>query len=436
MELSQLLQARENRAQRQRAYLEQYRLPLVCFTMNIAGPVKNSPLITKGFQLGDRLLRSRLPSILLAETKLLPTGCEGYYVAKGAPEEIKALCTQIEESLPVGRLFDLDVIAPREGKLSRPLPRKCLICNQDARICARSRSHPLSELQSKTEELLTQAMEEELAERIGCLANQSLLYELCTTPKPGLVDCRNSGSHRDMDLFTFIRSASVLTPYFKACGQLGISTRRLPHPEVFSLLRPLGREAEAAMYQATQGVNTHKGAIFSMGLLCAAAGRVGEAASAQQLCEECSHFAQGLVARELSGQAPEQAKSKGEVLYHRYGLTGIRGQAEAGFPAVLQIGLPVLKQGLALGLSRHRSGCAALLAMLQREADTCLISRSSPERYKKLQEELTALLAENPYPDSVTLEALDDSFIREQLSPGGAADLLSLAYFLLDWEGL
>ena len=186
------------------------------------------------------------------------------------------------------------------------------------------------------------------------------------------------------------------------------------------------------MLCGTCGVNTHKGAIFSLGLLCAAAGKLGPGASPKEVCTEVSLLCKGIVNRELSPLTKEDAQTKGQQLYCTYGITGARGQAERGFPTVLNTGLPVLCKGLWVTHSLHRAGVGALLAMLKEEPDTCLISRSSPERYATLQKELDTLLSKDPYPDIDTLESLDDTFIKENLSPGGTADLLALCYFLME----
>lgn len=428
--MKQILQAREERVQRQKMLLQAYQKPLVCFTMNIAGPVKNSPLITRGFQIGDKLLKTQLSTILHSEAKLAPTGCEGYYVVDTEPRALKRLCVEIEESLPVGRLFDMDVLDETGQKIERTQPRKCLLCDNDARICGRSRAHSLEALQEKTAALLTEAVNKEVATQIATIATQSLLYEVCTTPKPGLVDCQNSGSHRDMDIFTFLSSASALTPYFYHCARIGIETRLLPAQEVFPKLRFCGKNAEAAMYKASHGVNTHKGAIFSLGLLCAAAGRAGEGSTTAAILHECAALAHGITEQDFAGITVQTARTAGERLYARYGITGVRGQAEAGFPAVAEVGLPVLEKGLAQGLSLHQAGSAALLALLVNTTDTNLIARSNYEMQKSIVSQISALLTRDPYPSKAAIEALDRDFIQQNLSPGGSADLLALTYFL------
>lgn len=118
------------------------------------------------------------------------------------------------------------------------------------------------------------------------------------------------------------------------------------------------------------------------------------------------------------------------LLRNSYGITGVRGQVEAGLPAVRDYGLPALEAGIAAGYDINRAGCAALLVILAHSTDTNIIARSSRERQLALTAELQALLAADPYPDEAALAALDDRFIAERLSPGGSADLLALTYLL------
>ncbi len=431
MELSELLLAREKRAAHQKELLEKYKATLISFTMNIPGPVKNSPLITEGFLLGVRLLKGQFHSVLYQEDRVdLPTGCQGYYVLLEDPHWVKDICTRLEDSSPAGRLFDFDVLTPDGEKLSRPRPRPCLLCGEDARVCRRRGTHKLEELEAEVQRLLQLALDEAYEEDVGTWALQALLWELCTTPKPGLVDCRSNGSHRDMDLFLFANSAAALAPYFIQCARLGRKTRTGSCEDLFKALRFEGRLAERQMLRATRGVNTHKGAVFSLGLLCAAAGKLGQGASPKEVCEEAALLCRAPLEKELSQLTGETAKTQGERLYCSHGIAGARGQAMKGFPTALYTGLPVLEKGYRLGYDPHRAGTAALLAMLREEPDTCLISRSSPERYEVLRQELDILLSREPYPTIETLEALDDSFIRENLSPGGSADLLAITYFL------
>lgn len=425
--LHDILNAREARVRRQEALLAEYGGVLVCFTMNIAGPAKHSALIEAGFRLGQaQILRTFSP--LHSLCVIGPTGCEGYYVLHGDPLEIKRQTAILEDSAPIGRLYDMDVLTIG-GKISREqvglASRKCLLCDGDARICGRSRAHSVQVLQAETTRLLRNAV----SEHVGALAAESLRQEVLTTPKPGLVDQNNCGSHQDMDLPMFLTSANALESYFATCARIGIEMADRSAGETFARLRAEGLAAEQTMYRVTGGVNTHKGAIFTMGLLCGAAGRT-LSRQPEVLLSEVKAMTEGLTARDLAEITTLNATTAGQRLFAQHGITGVRGQAEQGFPAVLQVGLPVLEQGLQQGLSLNDAGCAALLHILAATDDTNMVSRSNMATAKAVAAELGALLAQTPYPDQETLLALDRAFIEQNLSPGGSADLLAATYFL------
>ena len=352
------------------------------------------------------------------------------------PLAIKKFTTDIEDATPLGRLFDMDVLRPNGIKVDREElhleGRRCLICGGPAKACSSRRIHTVAELQAKTTAILTETLDAWDAATAAQQAVRALLYEVTTTPKPGLVDRRNSGSHTDMDSFTFMSSAASLYPYFEACAKAGRATMDRPAPETFAALRPLGCEAEGEMLDATHGINTHKGAIFSIGITCAALGRLDRSfwKDSARVLAEVSAMTKGLTAQDFAGVTAETAVTAGQKLYVQYGITGVRGQVEAGLPAVLEHGLPALEQGLAQGYDINRAGCGALLAILAHSTDTNIIARSSRERQLALVDELNALLAQTPYPDEALLAALDDRFIAEHLSPGGSADLLALTYLL------
>ena len=431
--LQEILEARDRRAEKQKNLLKQYGKTLVCFTMNIAGPVKYSPLIAEGFAIGCSQLEAQLTGMPILYEQRLPrhTGCEAFYVVDAPAEKVKAQTLQIEQGSHLGRLFDMDVIAPDGQKLSRSEDRKCLICGRSARECGPRRAHSVEQLQEKTNAILRQAVWEDQSRAIGALAAKAMLYEVCTTPKPGLVDRLGCGSHSDMDIFTFMASTAALQPYLTQCALAGMETAERHAEETFARLRFLGKQAERTMLEATGGVNTHKGAVFTMGVLCAAVGRLDQEdrSDPEKVLAQCAAMCHGLT-KELEGVTEETAVTVGQKLYAQYGITGIRGQAEAGFPAVLHTGLPVLEEGVLAGFSLERAGCGALLAMLTACADTNLIARSDRDTAKAITRQVALLLARNRYPDQAALEQLDALFVEKNLSPGGTADLLAATYFL------
>ncbi|WP_368909054.1 triphosphoribosyl-dephospho-CoA synthase, partial [Serratia marcescens] len=133
-------------------------------------------------------------------------------------------------------------------------------------------------------------------------AFRALLVEVNLTPKPGLVDRHNTGAHRDMDLGHFYRSARAIGVWLPRFIQRGREDAALPAEQQLARLRPLGLACENQMFRATGGINTHKGSVFSLGLLCTAFGRLqqqGRAIGAEALCAEVAAMCRGLVEREL-----------------------------------------------------------------------------------------------------------------------------------------
>ena len=431
-----MLDAREARAARQSQWLAgQGDCCLVSMTLNIAGPVKRTPLIEDGFCAGLALVDDTLQnlglSVLRAEEWLFDTGCEAFRLVRGSAAEVKRAMVGVEQSCPFGRLLDIDVLAPDCVPLSRTqlgLPgRRCLVCGEAAQVCGRSQRHSYQQLWDVTNELIQTHLMEARADRVSALACRSMLNEVLVTPKPGLVDRANSGSHADMDVFTFAASASAITPYLRQAYLLG---RKTPdRTELLSALRGAGRLAEEEMYRATGKVNTHKGMIYSMGLLCGALGRCEE--NGTSLLEECSALARLTMEADFGSHAPTRATT-GQSLYKAHGIGGIRAEAAEGFPAVQQVALPLLKHLLDKGMSPNDAGAYALLALLGRVTDTNMIARGGMDASEAAKAAARSLLPDlnGALPPLSALETLDEQFIRDHLSPGGCADLLAIAFFL------
>lgn len=428
-----MLQAREDRAARQRELLARFGKSLICFTMNIPGPVKDTLLIRRGFRWGLAQLEKKLPKVLHRETREEITGCEAMYAVDADPVALKRICTQIEDDTPIGRLFDMDVLDEKGEKLDRSLvngkSRDCIVCGAPGRGCASRRKHSVPELTAAVTEILEAHFFQIDSARIGQLAKESLLEEVNTTPKPGLVDRRNNGSHQDMDLALFTASAQALEPYFAQCVCIGRETAESALEEAFARLRAAGLEAERAMYRATGGVNTHKGAIFTLGLLCGSIGRLWQGGSPiperKKLLEVCAQLGACAVKTDL--EKLDVPATAGERLYLSRGITGIRGEAAAGLPSVVKVGLPAFRAACSRGLSRNDAGAVALLHLIAKVEDTNLYHRGGPEGALWAKAEAEKLL---PWPDMARIEELDDAFIRRNLSPGGCADLLAVTCFL------
>lgn len=439
--LQEILDARERRVQRQQAFLQKNRT-LISFTLNIAGNIKTAPLFEQAFEEGvnrivEQLHRSRC-DIESKQEYREPWGYEFYAVTPTDAIKIKKLMVEIEEGCPIGRFFDIDVMTTELPKVSRKdigeKGRKCLLCDDMGAVCARSQRHALSEIQEKTIEMLSDFFAEKFARNVASNACRALLYEVGVSPKPGLVDRFNNGSHRDMDIFTFFDSIAVLTPYFHDLVRQGIELSNLSAEKLLPHLRYPGKEAEESMRKITHGVNTHKGIIFSLGIFCAAFGwcYVRKISSdTESVFDVVKNICSTLM--DDFKNIGEQTVSSGESLYQKYGITGIRGQAIKGFLEVREVGFPVLKQLLCKGFSYNDAGALTLLHLICSTEDTNIISRSDPETLKEVQLQIQDSLHEMEG-NMERIASLDHHFIEKNISPGGCADLLSLTWFLYFME--
>ena len=397
--LEDILRARDTRADAQRRLLQAFRLPLVSFTMNIAGPVKSSPLIELAFDAGLEALYDALGQPAAAEIIRPATGCEALLVYDRPAAELKAACLTLETAAPVGRLYDLDVLDTDGGKLSRPEPRTCLICGGPVTVCSRSRAHGLGDIGGRTTEILADFA----AGYLAGLAAKALEQEVRLTPKPGLVDERNNGAHNAMDLPLFLRSIDALTPWFRRITALSLSGADA------AALQAAGLGAEAAMFRATGGVNTHKGALFSFSVLLAALGRC--------LAEGGDVFAH---AAALTAELTPPQNTNGSAVALRHQVGGARAEALAGFPTARK----------AAELLQTHDPLTALLWLMAHTEDTNLYHRGGAEGAALVKEQAAAILAVPPEQRAALALAMDDTLIDRWLSPGGSADLLALAIFL------
>lgn len=444
--VADMLDARDRRAERQKRFLETSPV-LICLTMNIPGSIKASTEILAAFREGVRRVQSAVGARPILYEAF--TGPEAYVPLNADAEAVKREMCRIEDEEPLGRLFDLDVLTGNGEKHGRSAlgfsPRSCLLCGKPAFACARSRAHSVSELSGEVSRRIDEWRRATLPERISEAAVRALIREAETTPKPGLVDRRNNGSHPDMSLEMLLRSARSLKPYFRECARAGM---KLEEADAFPTLRALGMEAEKTMLNATGGVNAHKGAIFSLGLLTASAAACLRSfeADAEKICARAGRMAAPHMEAHFRSLRAETAGSFGDRLYLETGLRGARGEAADGFPSVLRIALPALdaeemgNPAEVVGSSvtadgnsvmpdaEELSGAYALLRLAVEMDDTTLIRRGGRSRAEAAKREIRALLDSGLTREKV--ETLDDQFIRENLTIGGCADLLACAYFL------
>ncbi|MDY6404866.1 MAG: triphosphoribosyl-dephospho-CoA synthase CitG, partial [Synergistales bacterium] len=268
---------------------------------------------------------------------------------------------------------------------------------------------------------------------IGTLALEAMLIEVSVTPKPGLVDRNNSGAHKDMGFFTFIKSACALRSSFEEFSQAGENFCGTEIKNLFPVIRKIGIEAEKKMFAATGGINTHKGEIFSLGLLSACAGFLTKnkiPLTPENITKTAAKMCAGLCERDFAGVYEKDKKflTKGERVYIEHGITGIRGEAEAGYPIVMNIALPALKKYLSQGKNLNDALVFTLINIMAEAHDTNIISRHDMDTAEQVR-----LHAKKILEDGINIEEIykfDEELIKNYISPGGAGDLLAVTYFL------
>lgn len=265
-----------------------------------------------------------------------------------------------------------------------------------------------------------------LAEALADLAVEALIDEVELSPKPALVDRRGSGAHDDLSLELMHASAWSLWATFhdmaaagEKAGQVDVALRET--------LGRLGRDGEARMLEVTGGVNTHRGAIWALGLLVTAAAQEDRPSAAGVTLRAAR------LARLEDRHIPQRAPSNGERVRQRYGVGGARAEAQAGFPGALHHGLPQLKRSRAAGAGESHARLDALLAIMAQLDDTCVLHRAGEIGLACMQDGARAVLEAGGSASLAgrrRLKELDVSLLRLNASPGGAADLLAVTLFL------
>jgi triphosphoribosyl-dephospho-CoA synthase len=265
-----------------------------------------------------------------------------------------------------------------------------------------------------------------LAERLADLAVDALIDEADLSPKPALVDRRGNGAHTDLHLGLMHASALSLWSAFKEmaeaaieCGEIGLPLREA--------VGRIGREGEQAMLATTGGVNTHRGAIWALGLLVTAAALDSSDTQPGAVTLRAARLAL------LDDRYAPRPLSHGAQVAQRYGARGAREEAQLGFPSVVQRALPQLKHSRAAGHGEQNARLDALLAIMTRLADTCVLYRAGEQGLHTMQLGAQAVLDAGGSASLAgrrRLHELDEQLIALNASPGGAADLLAACLFI------
>ena len=268
---------------------------------------------------------------------------------------------------------------------------------------------------------------------IATLATKALLYEVSISPKAGLVSRLSNGSHKDMNFYTFIDSSLALHNYFLNCFDYG-QEKLFSCPNFFKDLREVGKVAEKEMYEATKGINTHKGTIFSMGILLTVLGvhlKENKKIDLKVLSEKIKEMCKPLL-NEL--EDADSISTYGEKAYKEYHLTGARGLAISGYEIVLLDGINKLKD-FCKTLDFETACILLLFYYMSVLDDTNIVNRASITILKEVQILSKELFEENKktlVKENIknSMSKLNDIFIEKNISAGGSADLLILTIFI------
>ena len=261
-------------------------------------------------------------------------------------------------------------------------------------------------------------------------AVNALVAEVNLTPKPALVDQRGSGAHDDLTLELMERSAHSLHPMFVAMAHAAFQ-----HATCSQALREaigeIGRVGEATMLYATNGVNTHRGAIWALGLMVTAAALASFNAKPVQAVELCQLA--GIIAQFEDRFIPQQALSHGQQVQKVFGINGAKAQAQQGFPTIVKFGLPELDKSRQTQGNETTARVDALLAMMTTLDDTCVLYRAGETGLARMQQgaqEVLDLGGYSTFDGQRAFNSLEQDLLRLRASPGGVADLLAATLFI------
>ena len=433
--LDDILAARDARVARQQALLQQGGM-LLSLTLVAPGAVKRSPLLDAIFAAALDAIRPLVDDARARIEAVDDSGHHALYLLDGEARDWKTRMLALENRAPLSRLWDIDII-DRDGvavsrrDLGLP-PRRCLICDDDAKTCARERRHDIAALQA---DIARRYRLHQQAQSIADTMRQALITEATLTPKAGLVDAAHNGGHHDMNLALFLRSADAIAPYLGDCAATGMTFAGHPaSPALLAAIRPIGLAAEAAMRAATGGVNTHKGAIFAFGLTAAALGKRLAEQHAATLADVQADV-RALCAEILAELRQGDCDSAGKRGYARHGISGARGEAASGFATVSAHALPLYQQELAADGNERRALLAALVALYAANDDSTTLARVGLDGLRAHQHWARTLLADRAtLADEARLSDAIAAYARncaaKRLSAGGSADLLALTAWL------
>ncbi|WP_170075196.1 triphosphoribosyl-dephospho-CoA synthase CitG [Paraclostridium dentum] len=441
-EIDRFLLDREKRVQLQEQLLQEHNIcTLVTVRVNYPG-LEKSNFITDEIQgvISDEISEICGELIVLKKKYKNLEGYITHFLIDLDFFSTKRLMIDIEENHILGRCVDIDVYKINGEKVfaisRRDLGkgnRRCFLCELDANICSRKQSHSINEIKSYFEKKYNEYIKylkkrDFISSKLSNLALKSIISEVSTYPSFGLVSPISSGSHNDMDYYTFLDSGFAIVPYLKKMAEHGYSYNS--EENIFKQIRKIGQKAEEEMFKATKEINTHKGMIFLMGIVIAS---VSKNIYDEKLFENIQKIIKNMVKNILDDFKNLDKKnqlSHGEKLYQKYGFTGIRGQVSDGLDFIFN---KILIEYKTLNLKGNDLYSHTLLILMSEVEDSTILYRHDIETLKKVHKDCKNLLQSGGMSTDEGKKLafkLEAEYIDKRISPGGSADLLAIVIFL------
>lgn len=270
-----------------------------------------------------------------------------------------------------------------------------------------------------------------ITKKLAEFASRAMMYEVSCYPSPGLVSPVSNGAHKDMDYHTFLKSIAVLNKYMYDFAIVGSREDNLE--EIFTKIRKIGIRAEEDMFEVTEGVNTHKGMIFLMGITVSIlAYAIKYKFTFDKIQDLIKKMCKGITNElKIAESKPKEERTHGENLYVKYKFLGIRGEVEKGIPLAFEIGLSAYEN--AKDLTVNDRLVQTLITIMSKCEDSTILHRNNLECLELVQNISKSLLERGGVYNEEVIEEiykLNDIFISKNISPGGSADILAITVLL------
>lgn len=387
---------------------------IICIKCNVCGDDKNF----KEFEFIKRYFLNKILNNFNVEKSSYYESFDGNYylvsITEKSEEDVKRKLIEMESGR-FGRSVDLDLYTNLEKSITRKdldlVERKCIVCDGDIATCMRGSLHTVDEVLNATREKIRNDLVEYIAE----VSIKAMSSEVSAHPKFGLVTKCSSGKHTDMNYDTFMASIDAMYPYLIEYANEGFSLDENTFPK----LREIGIRCESAMFEATQGVNTHKGTIFILGFLIpSVVDALYNNKSFKEISSTIKYLASDIMEDFSDAKKPSTV---GEEMYTKYRITGIRGEVFSGLEKVFNA-VDIYN------VEATDEVVINLVAHFMSELDDTVILHSRDlgllEYVKFVGKEIVEVGGWGCEAGMRLVEEYTEDFIDKGISPGGSADMV------------